>query len=185
MTQFIAVDRLGTVLYAVGRPDVDDGAIAPADTDEITHHRHDAPLVFGSTGLTWAGATSVRSTITTDAALALVDAAADEARTRAGGGDGRVAEYARARTHAEAFRDSDWSIVPVPTSVAVWAAVKGITARQSAEDILRAAAESDQMLDQIRAFRLTAKEQIRKAQDPDTITGTVGAFQQKTRAMFP
>lgn len=91
--------------------------------------------------------------------LKRVDDAADAARLAVAGDPLRAVEYDRARIQAEAFRDADYT-GDVPPSVASWA-INGRSPQQAAEDILNEAAAYENGLEQLRAVRLAAKEQIR------------------------
>ena len=71
-------------------------------------------------------------------------------------------EYLQAEQEAITYRDAGYSGV-VPPMVQSWAVIKGWTAQQSAEDILRAASEWRQAQLTIRDNRLGSKEQIRIA----------------------
>lgn len=95
-------------------------------------------------------------------AVIMVDREADAARAAVVGDPVRVKEYERAQAQAEAFRDAGFT-GPVPSCVDCWAVAKEWTAQQAAEDILAASARWLGALDGIRALRLQAKEDIRRA----------------------
>jgi hypothetical protein len=91
-----------------------------------------------------------------------VDRVADLSRAAVVGDPVRVKEYERAQQQAEQYRDAGFSGA-VPACVGCWATAKEWTAQQAAEDILAASARWLGALDGIRALRLQAKEDIRRA----------------------
>lgn len=95
-----------------------------------------------------------------------IDSAADYARARIVGDPIRVVEYQVAEKDALAYKDAGYTGT-VPPSVAVWAAAKGWTAQQSADDILNAATLWRQALIGLRQARLAGKEGVRQAVDED------------------
>ncbi len=107
--------------------------------------------------------------------IAAVDAAADRARSVVVGDALRVKEHDRAQRQAEAFRAAGFSGAP-PFSVACWATAKGWPPQVAAEDILAAADRDDAVLDGIRALRLHAREDIRRANDNATADAVLAAF---------
>lgn len=91
--------------------------------------------------------------------LMSVDSAADAARLAVVGDSLRVVEYDRAREQAAAYKAAEYQGT-VPPMVASWA-INGRTAQQAADNILEEAAAYTNGLEQLRAVRLAAKEQIR------------------------
>ena len=108
-------------------------------------------------------------------AAAAVDQHADVARASVVGDAVRVKEYERAQAQAEAFRAAGFAGA-VPSCVACWAAAKEWTPQSAAEDILAAAARWYGALDGIRALRLQAKEDIRRAADNATVDTLLATF---------
>lgn len=92
---------------------------------------------------------------------AKIDEAADTARRAVAGDPLRAVEYDRAATEAHAYVSGGYQGA-VPPMVAAWA-IKGRTAQQAADDILREAAQHNGALVQLRIVRLQAKELIRQA----------------------
>jgi hypothetical protein len=108
------------------------------------------------------------------ASVLAVDHTADIARAAVVGDPVRVKEYERAQQQAEAFRDAGFTGT-APSCVACWATAKEWTDQQAAEDILAASARWLGALDGIRALRLQAKEDIRRATtnaEVDTLLAT-------------
>jgi hypothetical protein len=91
-----------------------------------------------------------------------IDAAADLARAKVVGDPVRVTEYTRAQLQAEAYRDAGFT-GQAGSCVRSWASACGWTDRQSAEDILAAAARWLGALDYIRDLRLHAKKACERA----------------------
>ncbi|MGF6220298.1 hypothetical protein [Pseudomonas frederiksbergensis] len=91
---------------------------------------------------------------------ARVDAAADSARQAIAGDPLLTLEYARAATHAQAFKDEGYPKKAVPLAISAWV-VKGRTARQAADEILEKAAQFNESLLTLRTIRLKAKERIK------------------------
>lgn len=97
-----------------------------------------------------------------DSAVMAVDQQADAARLIVVGDPVRIKEYERAEQQARAFRADGYS-GDVPASVECWAAAKGWSAQHAADDILAASVRWYAALDAIRALRLAAKEDIKRA----------------------
>lgn len=93
------------------------------------------------------------------AALAAVDAAADACRLLVVGDPLRVVEYQRAAEEAKHYIDTGEAL-PAVTS---WAAAKGWTNQQAAENILDESRAWNTVLYAIRDIRLESKESIRTA----------------------
>lgn len=117
-------------------------------------------------------------------ALVEIDRCADASRMAVVGDAARIKEYERAEQQAAAFRDAGFA-GDAPPCVACWAMAKKWTGRQAAEDILAASARWLAALEGIRALRLQAKEDVRRAADPveaeairATFTATLNAMMQ-------
>lgn len=108
-----------------------------------------------------------------DSAIARIDAD-DAAIYRALYGE-RATEYARAEQQARDYVAANYS-GPAPSCVASWAAAKGCTDQDAADGILSAAAACRATEDQIRAARLTHKEQVRQASTEQGIEAVLAAW---------
>lgn len=97
-------------------------------------------------------------------AIADIDRIADASRLMVVGDAARIKEYERAEEQAAAYRDAGF-IGDAPPCVACWATAKEWTGQQAAEDILAASARWLGALEGIRALRLQAKEDVRRALD--------------------
>lgn len=104
-----------------------------------------------------------------------IDSLADRARLAVVGNAVRVEEYRRAFEQAKAYQDAGYT-GDVGSNVQAWADAKEWTAQQAAEDILAAAARWYGALDAIRAKRLKAKEDVRKATTTDSAATIANAF---------
>jgi hypothetical protein len=109
------------------------------------------------------------------AAIIAVDREADTSRASVVGDPVRVKEYERAQQQAEAFRDAGFTGA-APSCVGCWATAKEWTAQQAAEDILAASARWLGALDGIRALRLQAKEDIRRATSNTQVDTLLATF---------
>jgi hypothetical protein len=87
----------------------------------------------------------------------------------------RAVEYALAETDALDFKAAGYTGT-VPSSVASWAAAKGWTAQQAADDILATATAWRTAQQAIRAARLVRKEQCRAATDEAGVDAALGAW---------
>jgi hypothetical protein len=87
----------------------------------------------------------------------------------------RLAEYNDAAADAAAYKAAGYSGA-APAGVQSWADAKGWTARQSADDILAAAARLTALRDTIRAQRLAKKEQARAATDAAGVNAAIVAW---------
>ena len=95
-----------------------------------------------------------------------IDQLCDRARDSVVVSANRTSEYTRAQEHAEQYQASNWTLEPVPESVASWRDAKyrqEWTARQAAEDILAARDRWLTAVDFIRRLRLKAKEDVKAA----------------------
>ncbi len=89
-----------------------------------------------------------------------IDLAAGSARARfISPGTLIDAEYFQAEDAARTFANNGY-VGEVPASVQSWADATGMTVQQSAEDILATASQWRNLLDQIRAIRLSGKAAI-------------------------
>lgn len=102
-------------------------------------------------------------------AVAEIDRDADASRLMVVGDAARIKEYERAEQQAAAFRDAGF-VGEAPPCVACWATAKEWTAQQAAEDILVAATRWISALEGIRALRLQAKEDVRRALAGDEVS---------------
>lgn len=93
------------------------------------------------------------------AALASIDSAADECRMRVVGDSLRVVEYQRAADEAQHLLDTGEAL----PAVSAWAAAKGWTNLQAAQNILDESRSWNGVLYAIRDIRLAAKESVRVA----------------------
>lgn len=109
------------------------------------------------------------------AAVLQVDVIADHARAAVVGDPVRVKEYERAQQQAEQYRDAGFAGT-VPAGVACWAVAKEWTPQRAAEDILAASARWLGALDGIRALRLQAKEDIRRATTNAQVDSILATF---------
>lgn len=105
-----------------------------------------------------------------------IDAAADRARRRYVPFASVVPEYQQAESEAAAFKAGGYQ-GNAPSSVASWAAAKGWTAHQAADDILGAAVLLRGKLMQIRSVRLAGKEAVRSAaKTPEQVIAELDAL---------
>lgn len=113
-----------------------------------------------------------------------IDLAAGSARARfISPGTLIDAEYFQAEDAARTFADNGYAGA-VPASVQSWADATGMTVQQSAEDILTTASQWRNLLDQIRAIRLSGKAAIDAAEDID-IESTAQVYIEQLDAMAP
>jgi hypothetical protein len=108
-----------------------------------------------------------------DAAILLIDADVDSIYGLVAGN--RATEYALAEEDALAYKAAGYTGT-VPGSVQAWAAAKGWTPTQSADDILLTAAQWRGAQGTIRASRLLRKEQIRVATTQTALDAAVAAW---------
>lgn len=92
--------------------------------------------------------------------LAVLDKAADDARTAIIGDPLRALEYETAATEAQQFKDTGYPAEAIPRAVAA-GVIHGITAQESADSILREAAQFNDVQYRIRETRLLAKAIVR------------------------
>lgn len=107
------------------------------------------------------------------AALLQIDAEVDAINLAVIGSRGQ--EYELAEQHGLAYQSAGYTGT-VPSSVSSWAAAKGWTATQAADDILATAAQWRTAQAAIRAQRLLRKEQVRVATDSAGITAAMAAW---------
>jgi len=203
MTQFVATDPQGRILYGVGRPDSQDFAGAP----DLR------PLPRGGTIFyAWQGhldfdlAPSANSEYRWDngaptwfdlsplidhqqRALDVIDAAGEAVRMAVITKLTQTSEYQRAEQHAREYRAAGYlegEDAYVPPAVASWAQAKwreGWTARQAADDILATADSWYAVLDDIRALRLANKEDVRAASSAAEIAAICDDMEGDMRAI--
>lgn len=89
-----------------------------------------------------------------------VDRLSDEVRASLVGDPVRAFEYQKTEKEAIEFKSSEYTGTP-PNSVLSWMGAKSWSAKEATDDILRAADQMNQALDQIRDLRLIGKENIR------------------------
>jgi hypothetical protein len=92
--------------------------------------------------------------------LAILDKAADDARVLIIGDPLRALEYEAAAAEAQQFKDAGYPADAIPRAVAA-GAIHGITAQESADSILREAAQFSDAQYRIRETRLLAKATVR------------------------
>lgn len=96
----------------------------------------------------------------------------------------RQAEYDRAESEAQAYKDAAYPTTPVPATVQSYADAKTWTAKAAADDILATAAKWRTVQADIRAKRLARKEAVRAATDVagvETALGNWRAYVDLTR----
>lgn len=200
--QFYRVDRqTANVLGSLFQP------FPPEDTDEYFYINLGAPLsdqenssrspteklrYRGGSSLVWEETASVEEIRAR--AIGSIDAAGEELRMAVITRLTQTPEYERAERHAREYQAAGYpegEYAYVPPGVASWAQAKwreGWTARQAADDILATADRWYQILDDIRALRLTNKEDVRAAGTAAEITAIcsdmnadMGAITQRLR----
>lgn len=113
-----------------------------------------------------------------------VDVAAGDARARfISPGMLIDAEYVQAEEGARAFADAGYTGA-VPSSVQSWADATGMTTQEAADDILATAQRWRDLLDQIRAVRLSGKAAIEAAAEAD-LQATAQTFIDQLKAIKP
>lgn len=117
-----------------------------------------------------------------DAAIKVVDSVSDAARESLVGNPLRSVEYQITAAEAQAYKDAGYT-GSLPRSVAIWAAVKGISGQAAADSILSKAAAWNQVLYDVRDARLRAKDAIRAASDAAAIEATVSELRVDLAAM--
>lgn len=98
-------------------------------------------------------------------------------------------EYQTAKREAQAYKDSGYTLVPVPASVTDWSTAKAPpwTHQQSADDILAQAANWEGAQTSIRKNRLAYAEQAKRAvtkADADTAYASWATFRNTIRAQL-
>ncbi|WP_194790123.1 phage tail protein [Pseudomonas sp. UFMG81] len=137
-------------------------------------HDHDGKLLPPApsenhiwSGETWVLDAQLQARNLANRLLALcadVDRAADGVRTSLSGDPLRALEHQLAADDAHAFLAAGAPSTAVPLAVQAWVTEQR-TARQAAEDIVAKAQAFDELLLQVRALRLQAKENIRACAD--------------------
>lgn len=176
MAQYVEIDPNGFVVGLFNNRET-----SPAGPEGHSFYVMDPPMLFIPDGptpsqrLKWVGEglpLEWYETATIEQiqarAIAAIDREADASRLMVVGDAARIKEYERAEQQAVAFRDAGFA-GEAPSCVACWATAKQWTAQQAAEDILAAAARWLDALDAIRALRLQAKEDVRRAVEASAI----------------
>lgn len=91
----------------------------------------------------------------------------------------RTSEYELAEKEAKDYKTAGYPASPVPSSVSAWAAAKGWTNTQAADDIIATATGWRTVQASIRANRLAHKENARNAADVtalDTVKASWATF---------
>lgn len=145
--------------------------LPPTTSQPTAHHMMTWP--DGAAAPDWSDQRTIEDAIA--AAIIDVDREADTSRASVVGDPVRVKEYERAQQQAEAFRDAGFTGA-APSCVDCWAVAKEWTAQQAAEDILAASARWLGALDGIRALRLQAKEDIRRATSNAQVDALLATF---------
>lgn len=113
-----------------------------------------------------------------------IDTAAGMARNRfVSPGTLIDAEYLQAESAARSYADSNYS-GEVPSSIQSWSDATGMTAEVAADDILATAQQWRNVLDQIRAIRLSGKAAVEAAPDGN-IEATAKLYIDQLNALQP
>lgn len=154
-------DPIEAGFYSDGREDIPAGAI------EISEELRDAlitsglPIVLDQHGQPVAvQPDEPTAAVQLDQLLAILDKSADDARAAIIGDPLRALEYETAAAEALQFKEAGCPEDAVPRAVAA-GAIHGITARESADSILREAAQFSDAQYRIRETRLLAKATVR------------------------
>lgn len=175
---------------------------APEDTDEWLFIEVDPPFseadrprpsvtarlkYLGAGRLDWEELASLEEL--RGRAIDTIDAAGEALRMEVITRLTQTPEYQRAEQHAREYRAAGYpegEDAYVPPGVASWAQAKwreGWTARQAADDILATADRWYAILDDIRALRLTNKEDVRAAATPAEIAAICSDMDNDMRAI--